>query len=271
MGRNFLLIITIFYTCVYSNLNGQDTLELSHQITLPDSGKITIDQMGILYLIKGLEVIKLDKKGSVLNRYSNNILGDITHIDVSNPLQILLFYRDQSQIVFLDNTLSEQKQGISALHVSDAYITQSCNSNNGGFWVYNATNLELQKRDKSSGLSSSSNNLSLVVGENIEPTFLKESNNIIQVLTDSALFLFDNKVNFIKKLPLKGRRFLNYHHEIFTSQEQHYIYFLDTQTFENKKYYIPYAMDSAQIYSTHHFVYLLEGKNLKVFVIPKGP
>jgi len=250
-----------------THLLGQDTLNPSHQITLPAFGNLAIDQMENLYLVSGPEIIKLDKKGNILNRYSDNILGDITSIDITNPLQILVFYSNQSRIVFLDNTLSVQKQGISALQISDGYITQACNSNNGGFWVYNAATLELQKRDKTSGLNSSSNNLSLVVGEQIKPTLLIEKNNIIQVLTDSSLYLFDNKVNYIKKYPLKGARFLTYSNNILMTSQKNEISFLNTKTYETKKYIIPSKANDFSYYSTHNFIYHLNDKNLEMYPI----
>ena len=73
----------------------------------------TSDNLGNAYLIKGHEIFKYLPNGKLFNRYSNLMLGNITSVDATNPLKLLLFYRDFSKIQFLDNQLAENRGVIS--------------------------------------------------------------------------------------------------------------------------------------------------------------
>ena len=96
-----------------------------------------IDQYGFIYNIEKDNLIKYDSKGEILYNYSNKLLGDITQIDISNPLRPLLFYKDQGVILALDNTLSQQKSQIS-LNELGLYQTNCISNSNfdNGIWLY---------------------------------------------------------------------------------------------------------------------------------------
>ena len=96
---------------------------LSCKVSLPsqvqpiESGEILInngniisfkvDKLNNIYTIdKKAELIKYDHKGTRLYTYTDKTLGPIDHLDVSNPLKLLAFYRDYQSLIFLDNTLS---------------------------------------------------------------------------------------------------------------------------------------------------------------------
>src|SRR6476659_8841896 len=64
------------------------------------------DNLNNVYMIKDDELIKYLPDGRFFRRYSNLKLGTITSVDVTNPLKILVYYRDFQQIIFLDNQLS---------------------------------------------------------------------------------------------------------------------------------------------------------------------
>lgn len=69
--------------------------------------------------------------------YTNTQLGNITSVDITNPLKILVFYRNFNTIVILDNRLNELSDRI---NLSDSnygknatYVTISSNNN---LWLY---------------------------------------------------------------------------------------------------------------------------------------
>lgn len=67
---------------------------------------VTTDNLGYFYTATGDLLEKYDASGSLYKTYSNKTLGKIHSIDASNPLKLVLFYKEASQIVFLDNNLS---------------------------------------------------------------------------------------------------------------------------------------------------------------------
>ena len=60
----------------------------------------TTDNIGNIYAVKEDELMKYLPSGRFFARYSNLKLGSITAVDATNPLKIVLYYRDFQQIVF---------------------------------------------------------------------------------------------------------------------------------------------------------------------------
>jgi hypothetical protein len=63
------------------------------------------DGLGNEYTIKNNEISK--KEGNRIFKYKNIVLGNITRIDIVNPLQTLVYYKNQNVVVILDKYLSE--------------------------------------------------------------------------------------------------------------------------------------------------------------------
>src|SRR5687768_7815077 len=100
----FVKYIFVFVFCLCATafvLFAPKTLyTLKHPFNL-----FTNDNLSNLYLINGEEIIKYSPTGKQLLKYSNKRFGNITTIDATNALKILLYYKDFQQLVFLDNQL----------------------------------------------------------------------------------------------------------------------------------------------------------------------
>ncbi|MFB0925700.1 MAG: hypothetical protein QMB65_10550, partial [Vicingaceae bacterium] len=80
---------------------------LSAQVSAIDfkGSWLTTDQMGYYYEIDETEIKKYAKNGDLDCSYSNNVLGVIANVDVTNPQKVLVYFRDFTKILILDNTL----------------------------------------------------------------------------------------------------------------------------------------------------------------------
>src|ERR1044072_3137490 len=74
--------------------------------------KMTSDNIGNVYLIKGESIAKYDSAGGLQKTFSNKNFGAIPSADATNALRIVLFYKDFNRIVTLDNTLSQNGDAI---------------------------------------------------------------------------------------------------------------------------------------------------------------
>ena len=69
---------------------------------------ITTDKLQQLYVVTvDNDVIKFSPQGKELFRFTNNTLGELTHIDVTNPFSVLLYYPDYLTVYTLDRTLNK--------------------------------------------------------------------------------------------------------------------------------------------------------------------
>ncbi|MCX8079948.1 MAG: hypothetical protein N3F09_01780 [Bacteroidia bacterium] len=153
------------------------------------------DLLGNVYVLnkKKTEILKYNHQGKFINRYSNLSLGKIHHVDVSNPLRILLFYKQRQALVFLDSQLSPNGDPIWLEKTGVMNASMVCSSSlSNGFWVYNEQDNELYRFNSESTLQIKSGNLRLFLGDQFHPSRMAEFNSRL-FLSDSlnGIFVFD--------------------------------------------------------------------------------
>ncbi len=98
---------------------------------------IDVDHFGNIYTVEGTELTKYSSNKEVLSNFSDALLGEITSVDVSNPLRIQLFYREFNQVLYLNQNLSSISDAIDLYAYSDNETQLCCDASSGGFWMYN--------------------------------------------------------------------------------------------------------------------------------------
>lgn len=165
----------------------------------------TTDNLGNIYLVHEDELIKYLPNGKLFARYSNLKLGSITTVDVTNPLKILLYYREFQQIVFLDNQLSQNREPLSIEKLGYEQTDLVCAGSNNSFWLYNKQNSELIRFDQFGRETSSTGNLKQVLNAGLNPDFMIEHNNLLYLNSPaSGIFVFDIFGAFTKLITLRG-------------------------------------------------------------------
>lgn len=104
-----------------------------------------LDDFGAVYYGKSDALYK--KQGVVTQQFYDVQLGDLTEVDIINPLKILLFYRDTQTIVLLDNRLNE-KQRISLRDLSPARFFEHAKlAGERRFWLHDVDQNRLELYD----------------------------------------------------------------------------------------------------------------------------
>ena len=166
-----------------------------------------IDQYGFIYNVEKDNLIKYDSIGNPIYNYSNKLLGDITQIDISNPLRPLLFYKDQGIILALDNTLSQQKSQIS-LNELGLYQTNCISNSNfdNGIWLYDFDVNEIIKINYYSQIVYKSGNLSVIIPNMDIPILkLQEKNRLLYATTREKIYVFDQFGSLLKVINLSAK------------------------------------------------------------------
>ncbi len=134
----FLLFITIFYSFGQSK---KLTIVKVDSTTLYATLFAGIDGLGYVYFIKN-NIFYKQKEGETW-QYQNVALGEITKIDIVNPLKIVLFYENFNSIVLLDNQLNEI-QNLNFSTLIDGIIAHGIGkSTQNSIWVFNSSNQKL--------------------------------------------------------------------------------------------------------------------------------
>lgn len=167
----------------------------------------TVDNLGNIYTVKNDQLKKFSSQWQQVNLYSSKLLGKISALDVSNPMKLVLFYKNLSQVVFLDNTLSEQGTAVALESLGLELATLVCSSVNNGIWVYDQRNFQLVRLDQNLKIITQTGNIIQQIGGELNPNFILEKNNWVY-LNDTArgILVFDIFGTYSKTIPLKNRQ-----------------------------------------------------------------
>jgi hypothetical protein len=180
----------------------------------------TVDNLGNIYTIREDEIIKFLPNGKLFNRYSNLKLGSISSVDATNPLKLLLYYRDFQQIVFLDNQLSPNSDPVSLERMGLEQTDLVCASVNNSFWIYNKQNNELIRFDQNSKKMVTTGNLKQILQTEMNPNFMLEYNNYLYLnCPETGIYVFDIFGAFSKLISIKNLKDFQVHENIIYFQK----------------------------------------------------
>jgi hypothetical protein len=167
---------------------------------------IDVDNLGDVYLVANQDLIKYKNNGQLFRSYSNKSLGSISSIDVSNPLKILLFYKDLSRLAFIDNTLTEQKESLYLERFEREFSSLACTSNDeNGIWLYDPVAFSLTRYNPKMNIKAEVKNINQLTGKAINPTWMIERGNRLYLVdTQNGILTFDIFGTYLKTIPLKG-------------------------------------------------------------------
>ncbi|MEJ6753625.1 MAG: hypothetical protein QNK57_00435 [Flavobacteriales bacterium] len=200
-----ILTNLLVLSSIFNISNAQKIIEQPFDL-FSKSEIIEVDQYGFIYHINKDNLVKFDSKGVPIYNYSNKLLGNITQLDISNPLRPLLFYKDQGIILALDNTLSLQKSEISLNEL--ALYQTSCISNSNfdnGIWLYDIDVNEIVKINYQAEVMFKSGNLSVILPKMEFPIFkLQEKNKKLYGVSSSQIIVLDQYGSLLNTINLNA-------------------------------------------------------------------
>lgn len=146
--------LTIFFIiCLILSISVKGQNDTTYKLISSIAGDIvdfTVDNLDNIYILTGTDQLKKYNPNGDSVAVFNNVknFGKVSTIDVSNPLKVLLYYKDFSTIVVLDrlltvrNTIDLRQQNIFQVNA----IGQSYDNN---IWLYDEDDSKLKKIDES--------------------------------------------------------------------------------------------------------------------------
>ena len=260
------VIISIFFLLGFTFLDSKFTLVKSIPTT---SSFITTDNLGNSYLLDGNILNKYDADGNFLKNYSDKNSGNISFVDASSSLKVLVFNRSFQQIVFIDNMFFPTGNPISLSDLGYDQVSLACSSHNNGFWIYNLQNFELIRFDQNLQVVQQTGNIMQLTGTEINPDFITEQNNRV-FLNDSTkgILVFDIYGTYNKTIPLKGlHRFQISNDEILYLKDGK-LKSYNMKTLEEGELSLPSA-EVLDARTEKEKLYLLKQKSLDIYSVTK--
>ncbi len=183
--RIFFLIILQFAVCTKAFSQKDSLLSLIPDQTI--KGKFegfTTDNLGNIYLINtSNQIKKLNDKGDSIAVYNDvKRYGNISFIDASNPLKLLVYYKDFATVVVLDRLLNVRNT--IDLRKQDIFQVQAiATSYDGAIWLFDEQNSKIKKIDDYGKVIMESNDFRMIFDEPPQPQLLFDR--------DGQLYLYD--------------------------------------------------------------------------------
>lgn len=198
--KKALLFLLLF--SFIASVSAQNS-ETCHTIEGVKGSSVAVDPNGNVYVIDGPTLHKLARNGNELfpYQYSNFQLGDISSVDVDNPLKIMLFYKDEGMILFLDEKMNPLMEPLNLMDAGLNNISLATYSTDNTIWLYDVVlhdliNVNFQLKELSR------NHLSL---KDFEPTqfiSLKEK-KLAMYNPATGIAFFDAFGTYLKTIPVR--------------------------------------------------------------------
>ncbi len=269
---NILLCSTALqlYAQTDTVLQSGSAVALSPSVTIY-TGKATqfaADNLGNVYVLTpaGL-LIKFNNKGDSLSAFNEvRRYGTVYAMDVTNPMKVLLYYKDFSTIVMLDrylnrvNRIDLRKSGIfQAKAVGLSY--------DNNVWIFDEQSAKLKKIDENGRLLSETTDLRQVLDVTPSPVKIIDRDGFVYVYDMmNGLYVFDYYGTLKNTIALTGISDLQVIGKTIAGRRQQEFVRYTTGTLELKEAPLPVMIQQAEkIYITQQGVYILNTTGIELY------
>lgn len=138
------ILILLFTACSFTAISAQNqkiTATLISQFNTDLDDFLGYDSFGFSYHIKN-NVFRKTKNNETFE-YKNVSLGNISKVDILNPLKIVLFYEDFNTVVLLDNQLNKMTEINFSQNSTPIVVPAIGMSTQNQLWIFNTLNQQI--------------------------------------------------------------------------------------------------------------------------------
>lgn len=185
-----------FIQCFTANVFAQKDSLLPLVLKQTIAGRFqnfTTDNLGNIYLVASSNQIKkVNVKGDSIAVYNDvKRYGNISFVDASNPLKVLVYYKDFATVVVMDRLLNVRNT--IDLRKQDIYQVQAiASSYDGGIWIFDEQNSRIKRIDDLGKVIMESADLRMIFDDAPQPQKLFDRDGQLYLYDSSkGIFVFD--------------------------------------------------------------------------------
>ncbi|MBV1923054.1 MAG: hypothetical protein KUG68_03400 [Flavobacteriaceae bacterium] len=229
-------------------------LTLVNETLLKADSFIGVDNYQNLYFVKDHVIYKEGEEGNFT--YNDLQLGEISSVDIINPLKVIVFHEDTNTVVMLDNRLSEIERIQFNMLPEFIHARAVTNAGNNQLWVFNINSQELQLYNYR--VNTKTSNTIPFEGEIISQ---KSSFNFCYLTTEKSLQKFNNYGSLIYKLEPYELSKVTHEGDVLIVFNENELYYID----ENNL--VPIKLNTLEItvkdlQLSQDFLYIYNGEKL---------
>ena len=231
---------------------------------------LNVDILDNIYLITNANQLKkLNATGDPIAFFSDvKKYGNPNSIDVSNPLKIIVYYKNFATIVVLDRLLV-LRNSINLRNKNIFTATTICSSYDNNIWIFDEQDFKIKKLDEQGGIITESADMRMLTNDTPSPIQIIDASNQLYLYDKKkGFYLFDYYGAFKSSLP-----FLNWQN---VTIDRHTIYGFSAntlfsytlQSLQLKEYHLPtYIKGYKSIKALNGKLYVLKDDGLEVYEV----
>ena len=229
-----------------------------------------VDILNNIYLVtEGNQLKKLNARGDSVAAFNDvKKYGNPTLIDVSNPLKVLLYYKNFATVVMLDRLLS-QRNSINFRQQNIFSVKAIANSYDNNIWLFDEQDMKLKKIDETGQLLSETTDWRLLMDTVPAPEKIIDANNFVYLYDAlKGFYIFDYYGTYKNNLPFLHWENVSIGTNGLTgfSGKQYFSYQL--QSLQLKNYNLPaFFNDYSSIRAMNGKIYLLKKEGVVIYAV----
>lgn len=265
MKTGLVILSFLFAMAIHAQ---EDTLFRPVTTIKGDIVAFSVDNLDNIYLLSSTnQVKKLNNKGDSAAIFNDvKKFGKATLIDASNPLKILLYYRDFATIVVLDrflnvmNSIDLRKQNILQVRA----IGQSYDNK---IWVYDELENKLKKIDEDGKLLQETPDFRLLFDKAPAPQKIFDQDRFVYLYDSAqAVFVFDYYGALKNKILISGWQNFKVSGKFIYGSMANKLYRYDISTFRVEEWEMPDAIFQSQSFNfTSTRLYALKKDGIEIY------
>ena len=230
----------------------------------------TVDNLGNIYVLnKGNQLKKLSPNGDSLAVFNDvRRFGKVSFVDVTNPLKIVVYYREFTMVIELDrflnivNTIDLRK-----LNILQAKAVGLGYDNN--VWVYDELDAKLKRIADDGSLVDQTTDFRLLFDVAPDPTVLRDQGGYVYLYdTTKGVYIFDHYGALKNHIVLPGWKDFDVLDKNMLGRDTRSFFRLQQGTLDIQEEPVPaYALDAQQLKITPAAIYVLRGAALEIYSI----
>ena len=214
-----------FFICFQVCFPQKLEIKFLDSISLRTDHFIGVDEFESYYYLNQNTLYKKTSKD--LYSYANTQLGNITSVDITNPLKIIIFYRDFNTVLFLDNRLNELADYLNLTSENfTKNVTFSGLSSNNNLWLFSSDNNSLTLWDyENDNIIFESQPLDFY-GDPFEVIAFKSTYRNCWIISKNSVLKFNDFGSYIETIPVRKNEIIIPFNNDYLSLRNNELYYI---------------------------------------------
>jgi len=220
---------------------------------------IGIDSYKNTYFIKDMVFYKQGPDGNF--EFNDFQLGEITSVDIINPLSIVVFYQDTNVVVLLDNKLAQIERFNFNNLPEFINVGAASNAGNNRLWIFNIDTQQVE-------LFNYRTKLKTAISQPFKGQLLSTASdfNYYYALTENTLRSYNTYGGLLSEKPRNGiEKIIQYNENLVALKGNDLYYLAEGETEFKKIKSLEVPVKDLQL--TQDFLYIYDGNNLHTCTI----